>query len=54
MEDVGTSKPIKCANKVGRLMQDPKLNKPYMEVVCLILGPMLTSCVSTIHCLHTF
>ena len=27
-EDVGTSKPKKHANKVWRLTQDPKLNKP--------------------------
>ena len=27
-EDVGTSKPKKYANKVGRLTLDPKLNKP--------------------------
>ena len=63
-ENEGTSNPKKYANKVGRLTQDPKLNKPlpynyyistytaikketkssgYMEVVCLILGLMLTS-----------
>ena len=28
MKDVGTSKPKKYSNKVGRLMKDPKLNKP--------------------------
>ena len=27
-EDVGTSKPKKHVNKVGRLTLDPKLNKP--------------------------
>ena len=29
MKDVGTSKFKKYANKVGRLTQDPKLNKPF-------------------------
>ena len=27
-KDVGTSKPKKHANKVGRLTKEPKLNKP--------------------------